>query len=237
MQDAAAIEGIESRYAALALLMDERMRRQWAAAEARSYGWGGRRAVSQATGMKPLPGPWIPPQKLLRRKLQVRLQEVTKIFDSEDPAPLIAQFHEPNLAPPNQIIKLSFFYSQEGCGVSCIQRVGSDRSIHSFLQKVTHLSEPLLVTVVEVRRLGWQRSSHRAEVREIQRPSDVLQCDAPSYGGPRTGVLQGGNDLLDSCFLLGSGHSVGDIDKLAMVWRVCWHLFYRRCTATIIFPV
>ena len=53
MQDAAAIEGIESRYAALALLMDERMRRQWAAAEARSYGWGGRRAVSQATGMSP----------------------------------------------------------------------------------------------------------------------------------------------------------------------------------------
>ena len=51
MQDAAAIQGIESRYAALASLMDERMRRQWAAAEARSYGWGGRLAVSRATGM------------------------------------------------------------------------------------------------------------------------------------------------------------------------------------------
>lgn len=53
MQDAAAIEGIESRYVALASLMDERMRRQWAAAEARSYGWGGLRAVSRATGMSP----------------------------------------------------------------------------------------------------------------------------------------------------------------------------------------
>jgi len=53
MQDAAAIQGIESRYAALALLMDERMRRQWAAAEARSYGWGGRRAVNCATGISP----------------------------------------------------------------------------------------------------------------------------------------------------------------------------------------
>ncbi len=53
MQDAAAIQRIESRYAALAPLMDERMRRQWAAAEARSYGWGGRRAVSRATGMSP----------------------------------------------------------------------------------------------------------------------------------------------------------------------------------------
>jgi hypothetical protein len=53
MQDAAAIKGIEARYAALAALMDERIRRQWAAAEARSYGWGGVRAVSRATGMSP----------------------------------------------------------------------------------------------------------------------------------------------------------------------------------------
>jgi len=53
MQDAAAIQRIESRFAALASLMNERMRRQWAAAEARSYGWGGVRAVSRATGMSP----------------------------------------------------------------------------------------------------------------------------------------------------------------------------------------
>jgi transposase len=53
MQDAAAIQGIESRYFALASLMDERMRRQWAAAEARSYGCGGLRAVSHATGISP----------------------------------------------------------------------------------------------------------------------------------------------------------------------------------------
>jgi hypothetical protein len=53
MQDAAAIQGIESRFVALAFLMDERMRRQWAAAEAKSYGWGGVRAVSRATGMSP----------------------------------------------------------------------------------------------------------------------------------------------------------------------------------------
>ena len=53
MQDAAAIEGIALRYAALAALMDEQMRRQWAAAEAKSYGWGGIRAVSRATGLSP----------------------------------------------------------------------------------------------------------------------------------------------------------------------------------------
>ena len=51
MQDAAAIQGIEVRYAAMVSLMDERMRRQWAAAEASSYGWGGVCAVSHATGM------------------------------------------------------------------------------------------------------------------------------------------------------------------------------------------
>lgn len=33
--------------------MDERTRRQWAAAEAKSYGWGGQYAVSTATGMSP----------------------------------------------------------------------------------------------------------------------------------------------------------------------------------------
>jgi hypothetical protein len=53
MQDAAAIQRIESRYIALAPLMDERMRRQWAAAEARSYGCGSLRAVSYATGISP----------------------------------------------------------------------------------------------------------------------------------------------------------------------------------------
>jgi hypothetical protein len=53
MQDAAAIEKIEFRYVALGAVMDERIRRQWAAAEARSYGWGGVRAVSHATGMSP----------------------------------------------------------------------------------------------------------------------------------------------------------------------------------------
>src|SRR5271157_886377 len=53
MQDATAIQRIESIFAAVAPLMDERMRRQWAAAEAKAYGWGGVRAVSVAIGMSP----------------------------------------------------------------------------------------------------------------------------------------------------------------------------------------
>jgi hypothetical protein len=45
---------MESRYRALSSLMEERWRRQWAAAEARSYGWGGVRAVvSRVTRWSP----------------------------------------------------------------------------------------------------------------------------------------------------------------------------------------
>jgi hypothetical protein len=41
MQIATAIEQIESKYRALASVLDERARRHWAATEARAYGWGG----------------------------------------------------------------------------------------------------------------------------------------------------------------------------------------------------
>lgn len=53
MQDDAVLRAIESKYRSLNVLMDERMRRQWAAAESRAYGWGGVRAVSSAIGMSP----------------------------------------------------------------------------------------------------------------------------------------------------------------------------------------
>jgi hypothetical protein len=51
MQDAAQIQGIRRKFMALVPVMDERMRRQWAAAEALVLGWGGVTAVSVATGM------------------------------------------------------------------------------------------------------------------------------------------------------------------------------------------
>ena len=53
MQDAVAVQRIGSKYRALESLMDERMRRQWAAAEAKAYGWGGVAAVAGATGISP----------------------------------------------------------------------------------------------------------------------------------------------------------------------------------------
>jgi len=51
MQDAQVIARIQTKYRSLEPEMDERLRRQWAAAEARDLGWGGVTAVAQATGM------------------------------------------------------------------------------------------------------------------------------------------------------------------------------------------
>ena len=53
MQEETALLAIESKYRSLSVLMDERMRRQWAAAESRAYGWGGVRAVGSVIGMSP----------------------------------------------------------------------------------------------------------------------------------------------------------------------------------------
>jgi Rhodopirellula transposase DDE domain len=51
MQDTTTIERIRSKYLLLDLVLDERSRRQWAAAEAREYGYGGVTAVATATGL------------------------------------------------------------------------------------------------------------------------------------------------------------------------------------------
>jgi Rhodopirellula transposase DDE domain len=51
MRNAEAIKLIKTKYRALVPLMNERMRRQWAASEATAYGWGGIQAVAQATGI------------------------------------------------------------------------------------------------------------------------------------------------------------------------------------------
>ena len=53
MLDRTLARRIAAKYRALAQLMDERMRRQWAATEAQALGWGGVRAVSGAIGMSP----------------------------------------------------------------------------------------------------------------------------------------------------------------------------------------
>jgi hypothetical protein len=51
MQDAQTAERIRRKFQALRPEMDERMRRQWAAAEAQCMGWGGVSTVSRATGL------------------------------------------------------------------------------------------------------------------------------------------------------------------------------------------
>jgi hypothetical protein len=49
--DAAAIERTRRKFQALTVVMDERMRRQWAAAESIELGWGGISHVANATGI------------------------------------------------------------------------------------------------------------------------------------------------------------------------------------------
>jgi len=49
--DAAVAERVRRKFAALEPVLDERARRQWAAAEALELGWGGISAVAEATGM------------------------------------------------------------------------------------------------------------------------------------------------------------------------------------------
>lgn len=49
--DAQVVERIQRKFQSLAPEMDERIRRQWAATEARELGWGGVTAVAKATGL------------------------------------------------------------------------------------------------------------------------------------------------------------------------------------------
>ena len=51
MPDTTTIDRVRQKYVALSPVMDERMRRQWAAAEASALGWGGVTAVAAATGL------------------------------------------------------------------------------------------------------------------------------------------------------------------------------------------
>jgi len=53
MQDAISRQRIADKFESLAAMMDERMRRQWAACEACAFGWGGVHAVSVATRLSP----------------------------------------------------------------------------------------------------------------------------------------------------------------------------------------
>ncbi|HLA40724.1 MAG TPA: ISAzo13 family transposase, partial [Candidatus Glassbacteria bacterium] len=45
------IDGIRQKFVSLSPVMDERMRRQWAASEAAALGWGGVSATAEATGL------------------------------------------------------------------------------------------------------------------------------------------------------------------------------------------
>jgi len=76
MPDAKVIKWIREKYRAVAFDLDERGRRRWAAAEARSLGWGGITAAARATGLsdrtirsgiRELDDPEAPPSTRQRR--------------------------------------------------------------------------------------------------------------------------------------------------------------------------
>lgn len=76
MPDAQVVEWIREKYTAVVEDLDERARRRWGAAEARSLGWGGIEAVAAATGLsdrtirsgiKELDDPGAPPASQQRR--------------------------------------------------------------------------------------------------------------------------------------------------------------------------
>jgi transposase len=81
MQDEGSLRLIESKYRSLAPLMDERIRRQWAATEAQAYGWGGVSAVSSVTGMS-------------RKTIRKGLAELG-IRELEPDAPVTARLRSP----------------------------------------------------------------------------------------------------------------------------------------------
>jgi hypothetical protein len=51
MHNQKTIDGVRQKFMSLSAVMDERMRRQWAASEAAALGWGGVSATAEATGL------------------------------------------------------------------------------------------------------------------------------------------------------------------------------------------
>src|ERR1035437_3696771 len=91
MVDRELITSVRQKYEALESIMDERMRRWWAATEAASIGWGGITAVAQATGLS-------------RPTIQAGLAELKTSPNSlSDPSPRrrssLPQGDRPDLAP------------------------------------------------------------------------------------------------------------------------------------------
>jgi hypothetical protein len=94
MPDAQVVAWIREKYQAVVTDLDERARRRWSAAEARSLGWGGIEAVAAATGlsdrtirngMDELDDPQAPPATQQRRSgggRKSREDEQTELMDA-----------------------------------------------------------------------------------------------------------------------------------------------------------
>ena len=79
-QDTAVIKRIRRKYRALSDMMNERMRRQWAATEASDLGWGGVTRVARATGLA-RNTIMVGVRELARRRLHPRATPSLRIRD------------------------------------------------------------------------------------------------------------------------------------------------------------
>ena len=79
--DKARIEEIRSRYEDLALVMDERVTRLWAAGEAKALGRGGIAAVTEATG-------------ILGKRIRYGIRDLAEL-QASPPSPLLSATYSP----------------------------------------------------------------------------------------------------------------------------------------------
>jgi len=82
MIDANTISQVNTKYKALAPMMNEKMRRHWAASEALAIGWGGISAVSQATGLS-------------RTTIQIGIGELQQLSSSDVDSAMVMRLRRP----------------------------------------------------------------------------------------------------------------------------------------------
>jgi DDE family transposase len=138
MQDALIVKRIRGKFAALEPVMDERMRRQWAASEALALRWGGVSAVAAATGMS-------------RNTIAVGIHE------------LRSRAAHPKVSPHSRIRRLGA--GRKRCTES---DAGLQAALESLLEPVTrgHPESPLRWTCKSTRKLAEELRRHDHPVGE-----------------------------------------------------------------------
>ena len=85
-----AITTVRQKYRSLSPIMDERMRRRWAASEAVALGWGGITAVAEATGLSLRRSGWaspnpVPPKPIRTPSPTILMSDARVAGESDSP--------------------------------------------------------------------------------------------------------------------------------------------------------